>query len=75
MRYMVKEEEIVETASATNWLGAKVPTQIRQTVEDIAAREDRSLSYVTLRLVEIGLANLPKRGGKLTLPKPQEVRV
>ena len=44
-----------ESETATEKLWAKVPLSVRREVEEIAAREDRTVSYVVRRIVEDAL--------------------
>jgi hypothetical protein len=61
------KEEITEQQRPTEKLSARVPPVVFQSVEEIAARHDRTISYVTRRLVEIGLQHVPRKKGVPTL--------
>jgi len=68
---MVNEQIIVEQESKTETVWAKVTPTVKKTVEEMAARDDRTPSYVTCRLIEIGLQHLPTVKGRPVLPRAE----
>lgn len=70
MRRMVEEKDI-EQEGKTETVWAKVTPSVKKTVKEMAADDDRTPSYVTCRLIEIGLQHLPTVKGKRVLPRTE----
>jgi hypothetical protein len=68
---MVEEKDITEQESKTETVWAKVTPSVKKTVEEMAASDDRTPSYVTCRLIEIGLQHLPTVKGRRVLPRTE----
>jgi hypothetical protein len=52
-------------AEGETWTAVRLPAEVKAAVEEIAEREERSVSFVLRRLVLKALEDYQERGGRL----------